>query len=137
MNRLEVRLRGLILGLFMAIASGAWTCPVSSKPAPEPAVLEKIGFDLDLLDENGLYGSRGSRRSLEYEFCIPAKSTAVAEVEAIDSSVVIYEHSSGRIGCTDEQFLAIGNTQQENPRRVLLELANLDYIARIQEVFWE
>jgi hypothetical protein len=33
--------------------------------------------------------------------------------------------------------LAIGNTHQANYQIILMELANLDYIDRIQPVYWE
>ncbi|NJL46105.1 MAG: hypothetical protein HC922_11165 [Leptolyngbyaceae cyanobacterium SM2_3_12] len=55
----------------------------------------------------------------------------------IDPSLTLYPDSPGRIGCTEAQTLAIGNTHQANARLMLMELANLDYVERIQRVDWE
>lgn len=133
---------GLSAALLMLAAC---TPPPSEPDAPtdgsvevNPDAVAKIGFDLDLLDEDGLYGPPTGKRSLDYEYCIPREPLTYAdEVQAIDHSSVIYLDSAGRIGCTSEEALVIGNTQQENSRLVLLELANLDYIDRIEPVDWE
>jgi hypothetical protein len=98
---------------------------------------DKITFDLTDFDENGLYGPPDGKRSLDYEFCIPQEAPYRQEVKAIDPSLNFFPSIPGRIGCTDTEVLAIGNTHQENFRLILLELANLDYIQRIQRVDWE
>lgn len=102
-----------------------------------PTALDKITFDLEQLDENGLYGPPDGKRSLDYEFCIPRESVYEVQVSAIDPSVTLHPHSPGRIGCTANQVLAIGNTHQPSAALVLMELANLDYIERIDRVDWE
>jgi hypothetical protein len=99
--------------------------------------LDKIDIDLDKLNEEGLYGPPDGLRALDYEFCIPADEALLDEVKAIDSSVVFYRKSPGRIGCQTEQYLCIGNTHQENFRHVLCKLAALSYVNLIQETFWE
>ncbi|NJL46644.1 MAG: hypothetical protein HC929_02960 [Leptolyngbyaceae cyanobacterium SM2_5_2] len=107
-------------------------------PAVDSAsVFDKIGFDLGELDENGLYGPTDGKRSLDYEFCIPQGNAYAQEVLVIDPSVNFFPQSQGRIGCTEQQTLAIGNTHQPNAQLILMELANLDYIDRIQRVDWE
>ncbi|MGF1566892.1 MAG: hypothetical protein ACFCVD_02255 [Nodosilinea sp.] len=105
--------------------------------ADEASALDKIAFNLNELDENGLYGPADSKRSLDYEFCLPTGDPYVQEVSAIDLSLNLFPDSRGRIGCTAEQTLAIGNTHQANAQLILMELANLDYIQRIQRVDWE
>ena len=47
---------------------------------------EKIRFDLEILNEDGLYGPADGLRALDYEFCIPADDTARDEVTSIDPS---------------------------------------------------
>jgi len=99
--------------------------------------LDKITFDLTQLDEDGLYGPPDGKRSLDYEFCIPRETPYETQVQAIDPSVTLYPDSPGRIGCTEDQVLAISNTHQPNAVSTLMELANLDYIERIDRVDWE
>ncbi len=99
--------------------------------------LNKIAFDLSELDENGLYGPPNGKRSLDYEFCIPQGESYAQAVLAIDPSLDFFPQSRGRIGCTEQQTLTIGNTYQPNAQLILMELANLDYIDRIQRVDWE
>ncbi|NJN86718.1 MAG: hypothetical protein HC881_10895 [Leptolyngbyaceae cyanobacterium SL_7_1] len=102
-----------------------------------PMGIEKITFDLSRLAANGLVGPPHGLRSLSYEFCIPATAEALAEVQAIDPTVHFYPHSAGRIGCTSEQYLCIGNTRQPNWQQVLLGIAQLEYVERIDEFFGE
>lgn len=112
-------------------------CQPMPSPETNDDAAEKITFNLDEFDDNGLYGAADSKRSLDYEFCIPEGNEYAQEVKAIDPTVNLFPDSAGRIGCTEDQTLAIGNTHQENFRLVLMELANLDYVTRIQRVDWE
>jgi hypothetical protein len=125
------------LGLLgAAIAAGSLGCQPGPS-ADDSSSLDKIAFDLALLDENGLYGPADGKRSLDYEFCIPTGDSFSQAVSAIDPSVQFFPQSRGRIGCGEGQVLAIGNTHQANHATILMELANLDYIDRIQQVDWE
>jgi hypothetical protein len=112
-------------------------CQPLSTPEPDSSARSKITFDLDQFDEYGLYGPTDGKRSLDYEFCIPQGEHYASEVQRIDPSVNFFPTSAGRIGCTENQILTIGNTHQDDFRLVLLELANLDYVDRIQRVDWE
>lgn len=109
--------------------------PVPS--ADHSSAIDKIAFDLSSLGENGLYGSPDDKRSLDYEFCIPAGGAYTQAVSAIDPSAQFFPQSRGRIGCGEGEVLTIGNTHQVNHQDILIELANLDYIDRIQQVDWE
>lgn len=104
-------------------------------PQEADPALQKITFDYTQLSPDGLTGMAGSWRSVSYEFCIPATASQAAEVQAIDPSLHIYPHSRGRIGCTAQEYLCIGNTHQPNWQTVLQRLARLEYIQRIDE-FW-
>jgi hypothetical protein len=113
--------------------------PVSSVDSSSSgaSALDKIAFDLSALDEHGLYGPADGKRSLDYEFCIPVGDAYAQAVSAIDPSAQFFPGSRGRIGCGEAQILTIGNTHQASYDTVLMELANLDYIDRIQPVDWE
>ncbi len=114
--------------------TGCQTMPSSDTSS---SAADKIAFDLDEFDDNGLYGPADGKRSLDYEFCIPEGNDYALEVKTIDSTISVFPDSPGRIGCTEDQSLVIGNTHQEDFRLVLMELANLDYVERIQRVDWE
>lgn len=121
---------------------GALVLGLSLACQPLPAedtttAMDKITFDLETLDQDGLYGPPDGKRALDYEFCIPNGEAYGAEVSTIDPSLTLFPESSGRVGCTETQTLAIGNTHQANARLILMELANLDYVERIQRVDWE
>ncbi|PSN15038.1 hypothetical protein C7293_08870 [filamentous cyanobacterium CCT1] len=125
----------IALPLGAAVLAVAIACqPLASSNS---SASDKIAFDLSSLDENGLYGPPDGKRSLDYEFCIPVGDAYAQAVGAIDPSVQLYPQSRGRIGCGEGEVLAIGNTNQADHDTVLIELANLDYIERIQPVDWE
>ena len=134
----RLRCRGLqklaTLGLLGLVVAG---CQLISPNETEASAAEKIAFDLDQFDDDGLYGPPDGKRSLDYEFCIPQGERYIEEVQAIDPSVQFFQQSTGRIECTQDQILTIGNTHQDDFRLVLMELANLDYVERIQRVDWE
>ncbi|MGF1457542.1 MAG: hypothetical protein ACFBSG_00795 [Leptolyngbyaceae cyanobacterium] len=121
----------------LLITAIATTIVLSSSVYAESArdTTSKIRFDLNQLDEFGLYGPEDGKRSLSYEFCVPNDLQAIETVQAIDPSIVIYLHSPGRVGCDKMEVLAIGETHQPNYRAVLIDLANLDSIERIEQ-FW-
>lgn len=98
---------------------------------------QKITFDLSGLSAAGLIGPETGRRSISYEFCIPATAAHLTEVTTIDPSVQHFSGSRGRIGCTRDQYLCIGDTNQPNWHEILLTLASLDYIERIDQFFGE
>ena len=97
----------------------------------------KITFDRSTLDEAGLYGPIGGKRALSYEFCIPNTVVNRTEVERIDPTVAFFEQSPGRIGCGTNESLCIGSTHQKNFATVLQQLAELPYVQRIDESFFE
>jgi hypothetical protein len=98
---------------------------------------EKIHFDLNALDEAGLFGPPDGLRALDYEFCIPDRPDYVARVQAIDPSLRTYAGSRGRVGCTPGERLCLGNTHQPGYRGVLEALAALPYVTRIEQAFFE
>jgi len=99
--------------------------------------IEKITFDLDRINDEGLTGPSDGLRSVSYEFCIPDSAELKSQVASIDKTVKFYESSPGRIGCGANQLLCIGSTHQTQFRDVLTALSSLDYIERIDECFFE
>jgi hypothetical protein len=101
------------------------------------STVSKINFDLTMISPSGLTGKPDGLRSLTYEFCIPADSEAIKEVQSIDPSLKIYPHSPGRIGCKKGEYLCIGDTHQVQWKEILLKLANLTYIQKINPFYGE
>ena len=96
-----------------------------------------IAFDLSRLNESGLQGPRDGLRALHYEFCIPARQECADEVTRIDTTLILLPGGGGRIRCGTDQYLCLGNTHQPEFRRVLTLLAELSYVHRIEESFFE
>ena len=129
-------------GLLLAALAVLLGCARSTVPSAHAGThgsrpTEKIRLDLSALDEDGLYGPADGLRALHYEFCIPATAAHAAEVRAIDPSVGVLPSSPGRIGCGEGRHLCVGSTHQSDFRRVLLRLARLPYIDRIEPSFAE
>ncbi len=125
----------LLCGVAFVFCLFLCTHPKNKSKTIDP--LDKIHFDLSQLNEDGLHGPPDGLRSLSYEFCIPAEESFVAEVQSIDSTLVIHKDSPGRIGCSDDEYLCVGSTHQKNYREVLLKLASLEYIQKIEQSFFE
>ena len=97
----------------------------------------KIEFDLQQLDEDGLSGSGSGRRSLDYEFCLPRNEQLIARIRQIDPTLQIFDGSPGRIGCGRREVLCIGNTHQVGWEDVLARLAAEPAIHRITRAYFE
>jgi hypothetical protein len=97
----------------------------------------KITFDLSRLDKNGLLGPPNGKRALSYEFCIPNTEEHKAEVKRIDSTAQFMPGSPGRIRCDKNECLCVGSTHQKDFKGVLKNLADLEYVKRINESFFE
>ncbi len=98
---------------------------------------QKITFDLDRLDPYGLLGTGKAKHALSYEFCIPDTTQCRAEVQSLDPTLQVMPGSPGRIGCKDNESLCVGSTFQPNFKEVLQRLADLTYIQKINERFFE
>ena len=125
--------------LLLLIFVFASTCSIK-KTASDPidvSVISKINFDLNIFDEDGLYGEGTSKRAMDYEFCIPNDENIIQQIKKIDPSVKDYKTTKGRIGCSEKEVLCIGNTHQKNFKAILIELASLDFIKRIDPTYFE
>ena len=95
----------------------------------------KMNFEFSKLDKNGLIKKRGT--SLAYEFCIPNNETYLDKIKEIDESISIYKSGSGRIGCSKNEILCIGETHNKDYKRILTQIAELEYVKSINESFFE
>ncbi|MAA78998.1 MAG: hypothetical protein CL916_07030 [Deltaproteobacteria bacterium] len=87
------------------------------------------------INSQGLIGGVDSYRAVSYEFCIPRIEEYVRAVKNIEPNIG-FQRSSGRIGCTKEEYLCIGHTNP-NYKKTFTELVSLPYIKRIEESFFE
>lgn len=122
---------------FLFAASFFFACNHKNLPSENPTVWNKVKIDFSKIDEKGLAGPPNGKVAVSYEFCIPAEEKFWNEVKNIDNTAQIIKESKGRIGCDQSQWLVIGSTYQANYKRVIYELASLNYVAKIQETFFE
>ena len=105
---------------------------------PDSDPVEKITFELSEFTEEGLRERpKGEFSSINYEFCIPASDSIFSYVSSIDKSLGVYKTSKGRSGCSDKEWLCIGSSRQAGFKETIKKLANLPYIKKISETFWE
>ncbi len=101
------------------------------------AVSHKVAFDISALDDEGLWGPKGGKRAVHYEFCIPDTVENRTEVQLIDPTVTFFSESPGRIDCAEHEVLCIASSHQQNVAGVLQQLTELPYVRRIQHTFFE
>jgi hypothetical protein len=132
-----MRIAGLVL--LISLSFGGCLAPLDCRADERPPVnpLTKITFPLDQLNQDGLCGPTGGLRALHYEFCIPGDAAHAAQVREIDPTLRIYPKSRGRIGCGEGECLCVGSTHQPGFKTVLLRLAGLPFIRRIDQAFFE
>lgn len=101
-------------------------------------IFGKIRIDLSKFNEEGYrVQPDGERSSTSYEFCIPAYDSVLAKVKAIDPAAQEMKGSKGRSGCSDKEWLVISSTRQPGFKDIIKKLAELNYIRKITETFWE
>ncbi|MEJ2091691.1 MAG: hypothetical protein P8X65_05800 [Syntrophobacterales bacterium] len=125
----------ILFSLFLSLYPLLSDCRAEAQVQVDPR--SKITFNLEQLNESGLYGPPGGLRALHYEFCIPGDPGHEAEVRRIDPTIQIFKTSPGRVRCTEGEYLCVGNTHQPDFRMVLYKLANLPYVKRIDQAFFE
>jgi hypothetical protein len=118
----------------MGLTACASMPPAPPTASPEMRAMNKITFDLNQIDANGMTGPADGKVLFAYEFCVPDDAAKLDEVKAIDSSLQCTLGSPGRIRCARDVYLCIG---EGGTRETLLKLAGLDYIARIDPFYGE
>lgn len=132
-------IRTMLTISFFLIFSGAISlaCSTENERPKDSLLRQKINIEnFDALNQDGLQGPPDGLRSVSYEFCIPANKKYVDEVRKIEPAIAIQKGVSGRIGCSKEQYLCIGHTDQYFQKK-LYQLAQFPYVERIQEAFFE
>lgn len=124
----------LKLSILFLMISALASCNLFKSKAIKHAE-SKMNFEFSKLDKKGLVKNRGT--SLAYEFCIPNKEECLDKIKAIDESIAIYKSSTGRIGCGKNEILCIGETANRDYKKILTELASLEYVKSINESFFE
>ena len=94
-------------------------------------------FDVTSLNDEGHYGAANGKRALSYEFCIPDMERNRSQVKRIDLILQCMSEAPRQIGCGTYENLCIGSTHKKNFRDVLRGLAELPYITRINQSFFE
>jgi hypothetical protein len=98
--------------------------------------INKIKFNLNMFDKQGLVGEDGGKVALDYEFCVPNNPEILNTIKEIDSSIKP-TNGKGRTKCTDNSILLTGNSYGKDIKRILCELSQLEYIKTINQVYWE
>lgn len=132
MNRKGTPWQGLALLLLLLLGS----CARSPHQCQE-ATRRKIEIDLGRIDDQGLRGPANGKVAVAYEFVIPDREAFRDQVTAIDPTIQFMSGSRGRLAASEGQVLCIGSTYQPNYRQVLNALANLPYVDRIVECYFE
>lgn len=101
------------------------------------ATMKKITFDISEISPEGLIGESNSLSSVSYEFCIPANDEYLTEIQTINPEINYYSQSRGRIGCNRNQYLCIGDTHNPRWKEILISIASLDYVERIDRFYGE
>lgn len=132
---MEINLKSTLWVLLSALLVGCST-PRQEAPAPSHDIT-KIQFSLNSIREDGLRGPSDGLTSVAYEFCVPTNETTYEEIRRIDPSVKFHKGSPGRIGCSEQETLCIGETHQSDWKEKLLSLSALPYIDEIRECYFE
>ncbi len=101
------------------------------------AIMKKITFDISEISPEGLSGESNSLRAVSYEFCIPANDEYLTEIQGLNPEINYYSQSRGRIGCNSNQYLCIGDTHNPRWKEILISIASLDYVERIERFYGE
>jgi hypothetical protein len=94
----------------------------------------KITFDYSAIDAQGL---RNGEVAVDYEFCIPGHDSIWSAIKSIAPNANLMKKSKGRVGCSAAEWLCIVNTHDAQWKYKLQRIANLPYVDRISEVFYE
>lgn len=103
-----------------------------SESEKEECKLEKVKFDLNEIDEQGLV----NKVAVDFEFCILNQQKYIDEVFAIDESLKQLA-SKGRSNCGKDQVLIVGNTYKKEYKKILCKISQLTYVKEINRTYWE
>lgn len=122
--------------LLLVVSPLLLACPPEQRTAqgsPKSMPVEKMTFDISRISAEGLVGPPDGLRSVSYEFCIPASEKLRASVRAINTTIQHYANVRGRVGCKSNHYSGIGDSHNPRWREILLAIARLKYVQRIDE----
>lgn len=137
LSRKNSLVRGIVFSLGLLLNVYAFCSDCRAGERAQLSARSKITFNLEQLNEKGLYGPPNGLRALHYEFCIPGNPVHEAQVRQIDPTIKIFKTSRGRVGCTRGEYLCVGSTHQPNFKTILVNLAKLPYVKCIDQAFFE
>ena len=136
--RLEKKVVIAIVFAIVILTGGWWLwLTVFNHGESQAGRPSKITFDVKDLDQNGYIMTLNIKAAIDYEFCVPYSNQSLQQVYQIDPTIVCQHGPSGRIGCTNDEYLCIGNTAEKDAQSILCRLSLLDMIERIDQTFWE
>lgn len=97
-----------------------------------PKGLEKIRFDLNKIDPNGLEGPPAGKREIQYQFCVPNTEARRLEIAELDPTARFESEVAGRAGCTADEILVHARTGAPNWRGRMEAVAALPYVKSIR-----
>ena len=98
-----------------------------------PEILQKIGFDLNNFDNEGMLTTGTGKRAIIYEYCIPRARQAVSVISTIDFSAEVKTDTPGKVNCSAQEVLVQGNSHQDNFKALIVQLARLPFVKRIEQ----
>ena len=99
-----------------------------------PEILQKIGFDLTQFDDEGLLNTNEGKRSIIYEYCIPRAQQAVSMLSTIDFSIEVKTDTSGsKVSCNSDEALALGSSHQDSFKAIVVKIASLPFVRKIEQ----
>lgn len=125
--------------LFIAFCSTFTLACQTAKPTLKNTSkenLKKLDFDIHELDDDGLIGPPTGKVSIDYQFCIPSGEAYLEKVLAIDPDLKQMRKYIGREGCLEGHVAMMGSTHKPRHKEILLQLAALDFIEKIERVWW-
>ncbi len=131
------RLPALAAALALVAGAAGCACACRRDPPPPADPVAKIAFDLARPGPDGLEGPPDGRRSLAYEFCIPAREERAREVLRADPTLRVERSAPGRAGCGAGLWLCLGDTGGPGWRDRLLAVARLPFVGAIRETHFE
>ena len=128
-----------LLYTFMFLSLGFFLHACKTKPPTIQEVkvmgnTEKFDFDINALDSDGLIGPPDGKVAVDYQFCIPKGEEFEKQILAIDPDLRISANSRF---CSGDQSVAFGTTHKPGNQEILRGLSELDFVKKINRVWYE
>ena len=99
-----------------------------------PEILQKIGFDLNQFDNEGLLNTSEGKQSIIYEYCIPRAQQAVSMISTIDFTIDVKTDTPGsKVNCGSNEALVTGSSHQDSFKAIIVQIASLPFVKKIEQ----